>query len=50
MVRHRTCSETACTSICGRHRREPNKDLTSRILATTLHDLECIEDEDEKQE
>ena len=36
-------------SICKRHRREPKKDLTSRIPATTLHDLERIEDEDENK-
>jgi len=46
MVRDRTCSETACTSICRRHRRESKKHLTSRIHATTLHDLE---DEDENK-
>jgi len=49
MVRDRTCSETACTSICRRHRYEPKKDWTSRISATTLHDLERIEDEDENK-
>jgi len=49
MVRDRTCSETASTSICRQHRREPKKDSTSRIHTITVHDLGRIEDEDENK-
>ena len=49
MVRPRTCSETACTLICRRHRHEPNEDLTSRIHTIILHNLERVKDKDENK-
>jgi len=49
MVRPRTCSETSCSLICRRHRREPNEDLTSRIHTITMYELERIKDEDQNK-